>query len=247
MRPFKLGVIFLIVFFKLKFSEAPMHIDAWVAWNIGQGQWVTHILNDYCRHFDAGGEFGSFKKIKKSLMYHCGTKTNEIALSHWDLDHFFNLPSLAKALPRVCWRYQPVFASQKAQARKILQLELPICQAGALLNYWSPPAAHTTNESSAVFSEQQALLPGDSPINQEKIWSQQLELAKIKILILGHHGSRTSSGRDLLTRLPALQFAVSSARYARYRHPHPDTLKRLREFNVPVLRTEDWGHIWFTK
>ena len=239
--------VFLIVFLKMTIAETPEHIDTWVVWNIGQGQWVTHITSTQCRHFDAGGEIGSFKRIKRLLLNVCGSKKNELLLSHWDSDHFFNIPSLARAVPSLCWRHHTHFGEKKAQAQKILSLKISECAVSEELPMWQPATARTTNESSAVFAEQNVLLPGDSPITQEKLWAHQLaEVDSAKVLILGHHGSRTSTGRELLAQLPRLSFSVSSARYERYRHPHPDTVKRLQEFKIPLLKTEDWGNIWFT-
>ena len=238
-------LIFLIVFFKIKSAEAPAHLDMWVNWNIGQGQWLTHITNETCRHFDVGGEFGTFKRLKKSLIFYCGKKRNELILSHWDLDHFFNIPSLAKSFPGVCWLHKPEFAAEKPQAQKIIALKLSPCP-GESPSFWQPARAETTNDSSAVFMEQEVLIPGDSPIQQEKLWAYQVPgITSTRVLILGHHGSRTSTGRDLLSQLPHLKYAISSARYARYHHPHPDTLGRLQAFHIPVLKTEDWGNIWF--
>ena len=238
---------FLIVFFKLAIAQAPAFVDTWVAWNIGQGQWVTHVTSDVCRHFDVGGEPGTYRRIKRRFLIACGHKKNEILLSHWDFDHFFNIPSLARSVPSACWLYQPSYGGTKAQAQKILSLKIPPCVPDPNLAHWFPAAARNTNESSAVFAEQGVLLPGDSPITQEKIWANQLRaVSTAKVLILGHHGSRTSTGRELLSLLPDVLFSVSSARYVRYRHPHIDTVMRLMEFRIPLLKTEDWGNIWFT-
>ena len=75
-------IILIIITFKLKYAEAPDYINLWVTWNIGQGQWVTHVLPDTCLHYDMGGEFGSFKKNKKIMIRYCGNKLNKLNLSH---------------------------------------------------------------------------------------------------------------------------------------------------------------------
>ncbi|MBK7961611.1 MAG: hypothetical protein IPK04_10715 [Bdellovibrionales bacterium] len=80
----------------------------------------------------------------------------------------------------------------------------------------------------------------------EKIWAANLtnlETKQIKVLILGHHGSKTSTSEALLQRLPRLKFAIATARESRYGHPHFVVLNRLRQHRIPILRTEDWGHI----
>lgn len=236
-----------LVTFKLATADAPKHLNNWVVWNIGQGQWVTHIMTDECHHFDAGGEFGSFQNIRKNLFHFCGKKPNKLNISHWDYDHIFNIPALARSLPDLCWQNRPEYGSNKKYAQKILQLKIPYCKAdNTSLKAWTPLSPRDTNSSSIVFSEEDVLITGDSPITQEKIWIQQFkEVFKTKVLILGHHGSRTSTGQELLRNLPNLNISIASARYIKYKHPHLDTLKRLASFKIPVIKTEDWGNIWF--
>jgi hypothetical protein len=60
----QLALIFFIVFLKLNFAATPTSLNIWVVGNVGQGQWVTHIIPDECIHYDAGGEFGSFYSVK---------------------------------------------------------------------------------------------------------------------------------------------------------------------------------------
>ena len=240
-------VAFLIIIFKIKSADTPLYIDIWVVWNIGQGQWVTHIQSDECTHYDIGGEFGSFKNLRKSLLYSCGKKLNKLNLSHWDYDHFMNLPLFIKSIPKVCWNVRPVFANTKKSAQKILALNIPDCQhPDPDLKKWSPLTSKNTNESSVVFLKSNVLMPGDSPIQKEKLWASEFNaIQSTQVLILGHHGSRTSTGGFLLSKLDKLYYSIASARYLKYRHPHSDTLTRLSEHKIPILKTEEWGHIWF--
>lgn len=232
-----------MVLLRLPAANAPLRQNFWIVWNIGQGQWVTHVLTDECLHFDAGGEPGTFKKMRAQLITNCGRKQNKLLLSHWDMDHFLHIPFLAKTIPRLCWQFKPRFGAGKASVQKILNLKIKNCSDEASIRLWTPEYARTTNDSSSVFISDSVLLPGDSPTAQEKVWSKNLPA--VKVLILGHHGSRTSTGDELLSRAPELSWAVSSARWVKYRHPHEQTLQRLYKKNIPVLRTEDWGHILF--
>ena len=242
-------VVFMLIFFKLQTLQAPGNINLWVVWDIGQGQWVTHILPATCIHYDIGGEPGTFSRVRASLIKFCGTKENRISLSHWDFDHYLNLPAVARTLPKVCWETLPRYEIYKKSAQKIIALKLPFCQTPVDLvqvTKWQPLTAHSTNDSSIVHLEQKVLLPGDSTIREEKVWSHDLKsIEQVKVLVLGHHGSGSSTGDVLLHHLPNLKFAVSSARYARYRHPNIFTRQRLQRSKIPLLRTEDWGSIWF--
>lgn len=88
------------------------------------------------------------------------------------------------------------------------------------------------------------LAPGDSSTRAETTWASTLRnLEETRYLIVGHHGSRTSTGEHLLKRLSRLRLAIASARQRRFGHPHPEVLERLSRHHIPLLRTEDWGNI----
>ncbi len=241
--------IFLILFFKLSTFGDSLLVDHWVVWNIGQGQWVTHILTEDCIHYDIGGELGTYKNIQQPLKKSCGRKQNIIFLSHWDFDHYFNLTYVAKNFRNVCWASRPNLIKQNVSVQKIINLNITACSNTWSLHEksksWHPLNGKTSNDFSIVSREQQYLMPGDSPVKQESKWDRQMNLNGVRVLILGHHGSRTSTGNDLLRHLPELKMAVASARSQKYGHPHLETLLRLRKNKTPVLKTEDWGSIWF--
>ena len=242
-------LIFLILFFKLSRIENSYFENVWIVWNIGQGQWVTHVQPDQCIHFDMGGDLGSFKNIQLSLHKLCSLKQNRIFLSHWDFDHYSNVFSLAQKMRYVCWASRPPQTRDNISVQKILDLNIPPCEVGwkltSEIKNWFPQSGKTSNDFSIVSLEDQYLMPGDSPIKQEKIWSHIMKIQNVRVLVLGHHGSRTSTGNELLQKLPRLKIAVASARISKYGHPHADTLLRLRKNKTPVLKTEDWGSIWF--
>jgi competence protein ComEC len=116
-------------------------------------------------------------------------------------------------------------------------------------------AKKTANEVSRVFViEKTILAPGDSTEKAEKYWAPQLtfhqinqtpEQNRIRILVLGHHGSRTSTSAALLSRLPHINAAIVSARKKKYGHPHAEVVARLRNKKIPMLLTEEWGSIHF--
>lgn len=242
-------LIFIMSFLKMTWAQAPTNQNSWVVWNVGQGLWVTHILPFTCTHYDFGGEIGSFKRLRQTLLKQCAYKQNRLNLSHWHADHFIQFNYIIKVLPKVCWESQPLYRPKTSLTEKIRTIHLPSCSATENSNVqsWTPLNYKSMNDSSSVFLDQNVLLPGDSSTAQEKNWSQILnKINQTEVLILGHHGSRTSTGVSLLSQLPKLKFSISSARIQRYGHPHKLTLRRLKRDLIPVLRTEDWGNIWFS-
>ena len=238
-------IVFKIAFLKCSIAATPVYFSSFVVWNVGQGQWLSFITPDRCLHFDIGGEFKTFNRIRAHFIKHCSQKQNELYLTHWDYDHILNLPQLVRHSSKVCWQIKPLIGLQKKMSQKILNLKILPCRTpNTLDDIWHPDHFKNTNDASIVFSHKHTLITGDSPQSQEKIWAAQMNLQKIKVLILGHHGSKTSTSNELLSQLPNLKMAVASARYQKYKHPHFKNVERLKQNRIPLLKTEDWGNIW---
>lgn len=214
-----------------------------VVWNVGQGQWTTAIDPLRCYHFDMGGEFFPIKTILR----HCRDKENFIFLSHWDWDHIGGLKKLQQNsfTSTICIAIKP--STKTSERKKNLVNQWPSCKDSNWkkdVDVWTPTLSRSSNESSSVFGFQHFLIPGDSPLSQETHWKSKPWITRKQVLLLGHHGSATSTSEALLKALPQVHMSISSARWARYHHPHPDVELRLGKAAIPLLRTEDWGHIW---
>ncbi len=212
-----------------------------IVWNIGQGQFTTYVGPNHCLHFDAGGEFNVMNRVKKL----CFNKMNYVYLSHWDMDHISWVGSFRKLLFKHCV-VTPTQKPQKKFSRK-LNSQIPTCSAEPLelkpklIYAGSNLTRARPNDQSVVYQFQSFLIPGDSTVKQELIWGQKINHSKY--LVLGHHGSQSSTSDLLLDRLPILQMAICSARRAKYGHPDGKVIQRLRRRKIPLLKTEDWGNI----
>jgi competence protein ComEC len=100
------------------------------------------------------------------------------------------------------------------------------------------------NEDSLVllveYGRFQALFTGDAGLPAEA--TLRRSLVPVDLLKVGHHGSRGSTGAELLDSLRPLVAVISVGRND-YGHPAPETLDRLRRRQVPVLRTDEDGTI----
>lgn len=209
-----------------------------IVWNVGQGQWATVSDERGCWHFDVGGEYAPWSEI----MEECRGRRNFVSLSHWDWDHVGLVGRARFYLPEICMLLRPQGIGSERKERQLAGME--DCAFARPYVFWDGALGKNANASSRVVSWRGVLLPGDSSRDQEKFWAEQLAgVSAARILVLGHHGSATSTGLDLLRKISRVRFAVASARFKRYGHPHPRVRADLVKRGIPLLRTEDWGTI----
>ena len=242
--------VFVIVFlFPFHHFSQNKHAQL-IVWHVGQGQMVTYSDLTTCIHFDMGGEVFPLKQLIKE----CGRKENKVFFSHYDWDHINFTKQAWKRLPFFCRLNDPGGRGTKKK-KQFLEV-VPRCGAKSLksakkiFREITFPAdrnkskRHTSanKHSRVVTVKSQVLIPGDSPGSSERLWQNKIK-ARIRILVVSHHGSRYSTTPQLLARLPFVKIAVCSSRKKRYGHPHPLTRKRLAVRGIPLLSTERFNHI----
>lgn len=194
-------------------------------------------------------------------------------LSHPHPDHFIGL---ASALPRLdvgeLWDSGqgedegagPVYASllRGLRARGVPVLHPDsLCGAprdfgGATVRVLSPCPSFkpfgSANDNSLVvhiaYGRRAVLLTGDAEHEAETSLVERFGPSlRADLLKVGHHGSRTSTGLDLLSAVrPSLALASCGVRN-RFGHPHPTALARLSAAGVPLARTDRGGAlVWET-
>jgi competence protein ComEC len=236
-------IILAICFLKTSISESPVLIDILIIRAVGQGQWITHLTNTTCDHYDFGGEKTTLRKNKKLFIQQCQRKKNRLHLSHSDYDHYSFYKLIIDSTKETCW----VYKSAGFNDRQIKQ-QIPYCKIFENLHHKlisTSLFSKNKNDQSAIYSINNLLITGDASQKIEKKLMKYAknDLSKVKFLILGHHGSRTSSHLQFLQELKNLKMAFVSARFKKYKHPHSVTVQNLKKIYVPLLRTEDWGHI----
>ncbi|WP_310737694.1 hypothetical protein [Mitsuaria sp. WAJ17] len=86
-----------------------------------------------------------------------------------------------------------------------------------------------------------ALLTGDVEAPDEAQMLSEGQVLPSEVLLLPHHGSRTSSTPAFLAAV-APRLALAQAGYRnRFGHPHPEVLARLRAAGIPVWQSPGCG------
>lgn len=102
-----------------------------------------------------------------------------------------------------------------------------------------------TNNNSVVtlldYKDNEFLFTGDleSDVETKLIG----KIPAVDVLKVGHHGSNSSTSNALLQSIKPSIAVISVGKNNRYGHPHQETLQRLSERNIEILRTDLNGTI----
>jgi competence protein ComEC len=131
----------------------------------------------------------------------------------------------------------------------------PLEAGGATIEVLAPcpsvDTARNTNDNSFVirirYGERAVLLTGDAEREAEELLLASRMDLSADFLKVGHHGSATSTSRELLERVRPGHAAISCGVRNRFGHPRRETLENLRAYGVFARRTDDEGAItWAT-
>jgi competence protein ComEC len=235
---------------------APGEFDL-IALDIGQGTSVLVRTRDHTLVFDAGPQYSresdAGERVLLPLLRARGeTKLDRLVLSHRDLDHVGGAAAVIKGLP-----VDDVLSSLELE-HPILALAAHTtrCQAGQSwvwdgvhFDLLRPPAEDyertlKSNAMSCVLrvssgagtaAARSVLLTGDIEKEQEAaLIASAPEALPSSVLIVPHHGSRTSSTAAFLDAVRP-KVAVFQAGYRnRFGHPAPDVMARYLARGIEV-------------
>jgi len=87
------------------------------------------------------------------------------------------------------------------------------------------------------------LIPGDIEAAGEAALLEDAAKLRSEVLLVPHHGSRTSSAAAFVSAV-APQWAIVSVGHAnRFGHPHPHVLSRYRALDARIVRTDHHGAV----
>ena len=87
------------------------------------------------------------------------------------------------------------------------------------------------------------LFMGDAGTTTEKEILDKYNLPDIDVLKVGHHGSKTSSGKDFINEINPKYSIISVGKKNRYGHPNKEVLDNLKVSKI--YRTDQDGSIMF--
>ncbi|MES2952312.1 MAG: DNA internalization-related competence protein ComEC/Rec2 [Pseudomonadota bacterium] len=227
-----------------------------LAADIGQGNAVLVRTASHALLYDAGPRFSlesdAGHRMLVPLLQALHTQLDTLVLSHRDLDHVGGAPAVLAMQPQA-----ELLSS--IEASNPLQTLRPAkrCVAGqrwewdgVYFDVLHPQTADydvpaKSNAMSCVLrvsnGAQTALLVGDIELAQEaRLVAQGIDL-RSDVLLVPHHGSKTSSSAEFLDAVAPRVAIVQSGYRNRFGHPVPAVLARLQERQIQVVDSPHCG------
>jgi competence protein ComEC len=237
--------------------------------DVGQGDsLIVQFPSGHSMIVDTGGTAGSFDvggRVVTPAAWRLGVRRLDwLVITHGDLDHLGGAAAVAGDLdPREVWEGVPVprnrdLTSLRTEARLGRRVWRTVRDGhamevgGVTLDVLHPPAPEwerqkIRNDDSIVlrlrYGDVEVLLTGDAGAEFERRWSDEGDAAPVRVMKVGHHGSRTSSSEVFLSRYRPTVALISAGRANLFGHPAPEVLERLQRVGAEIFRTDRDGAV----
>ncbi|WP_051940409.1 DNA internalization-related competence protein ComEC/Rec2 [Stenoxybacter acetivorans] len=239
-----------LLLFLLPFCYQPPKPKAGEAWltflDVGQGLSVLLQTHRHNLLFDTGTHYAAQMQVLPELRAQGVRRLDALTLSHNDIDHDGGAALLQVAMkPNQIYGGQPnayPFATQYCAGGMYWQWD------GVWLEWLTPPplSHYQDNDLSCVLrvvaADQAVLITGDLGKGGEAVLLEKYgDDLYSQVLVLGHHGSRTSNSAAFVNAVSP-QWTVASAGWDnRYKHPHKEIQAILSARHIELLRTDTMG------
>ena len=230
-----------------------------IVFDVGQGQSILLTCDDRNYLVDCGGdsERNAADTVSHELLSRGITRLDGVILTHFDVDHAGAVSRLLTSIPAK-ELYLPDIQEGSLARRELERCRSPIqwirqqtClqTEGAKLTFI--PGEHETDDNERslciLFQTENCdiLITGDRSTVGEKALLEAIQLPELELLVVGHHGAKSSTGFELLTATKPKAAVISVGAENSYGHPSKDVLYRLKLFSCSIWRTDLDGTVVF--
>jgi len=226
--------------------------------DVGQGQSVLLHAGGRYVLVDCGGDSGDDAgDVAANMLQGLGeNKLDLLVLTHFHADHANGVLQLLKRI-EVCAILMPEPEGDSVLEEAIVSLareqgielvtvtgDTTVELGGeATLTVYPPLGSRDINErglsllcTDGTFD---VLITGDMGQEVERLLMEHARFPKVEILVAGHHGSKTSTSRELLEQIRPDTVVISAGSNNLFGHPHQEMLRKLFEQSIDIYRT-DW-------
>ena len=227
------------------------------ALNVGQGQCMILQSEGKTYLVDCGGTYDedAADLAAEMLLSQGISRIDGLILTHYDRDHTGGVPYLLRRI-----HCETLFAPRAEDENNVLDTIKPLIDGDTILvdrdmvitygstelRIFGPVTANSDNDSCLAVLFRSAycdiLITGDRSTTGEWVLIKTASLPELDILVAGHHGSKHSTGAELLEVTKPKIVVISVGRNS-YGHPAPELLERLEDAGALVYRTDIHGNI----
>lgn len=217
--------------------------------DVGQGLSVLVRTGSHSLLYDAGarsrGGFDLGDAVVVPALRALGVRRlDRILISHGDVDHAGGLQSVRRAFPDAALSSGEPGRVGGQPCRSGERWEWD----GVYFEVLHPPAhfPELGNESSCVLSVAsaagRALLPGDiGEVIEGRLLRDEAAKLPADLLLVPHHGSRSSSASSFVAAVAPRWAAVSAGTGNRFGHPHAEVVERYRDQGALLVSSAEYG------
>lgn len=228
--------------------------------DVGQGQCILLQSGGRTYMVDCGGKGadGTADEAAQMLLSQGITKLDGVIITHFDGDH---CAGAANLLTRVDADVVllPVTEDESGVADAISSETggnvyrvteiVKLTYSDVVITVIPSYMENSDNESGlcVLFQTENCaiLITGDRNAFGERMLLRNIEIPDLDVLVVGHHGSKYSTGKELLEATKPETAIISVGENNPYGHPAQETLDRLIEFGCKVYRTDLHGTILY--
>ena len=233
------------------------------ALDVGQGQCVLLQSGGNTFLVDCGGDYDeeTADLAAETLLSMGISRIDGLIISHYDRDHCGGAEYLAQRI-KIDRAYLPVPREPGPLSDRVIrglsgteiiwmEEDMELRFGESQIRIFAPRPGNSDNESCAAVLFQRGkydtLITGDLPASRELWLLENQELPDLEVLVVGHHGSKTSTCQELLDQCAPDVAMISAGDGNPYGHPALPVLERLEQAGCRILRTDQMGTITYRR
>ena len=226
--------------------------------DVGQGQCILLQSEGKTYMVDCGGDLdtAAADKAAAHLLSQGIGRLDGLILTHYDRDHSGGVQYLMQRIA-VDMLYLPNskdeegvgYALQSQTTGQVIHVlqDLRIQYGPSTITLIPSENPGNNNESGlcVLFQRENCdiLITGDRSAAGERELIRHMDLPDLEVLVVGHHGSKHSTCRELLIKTKPDTAIISVGRDNSYGHPTEDVLQRLQKYGCVIYRTDRDGTV----
>lgn len=230
--------------------------------DVGQGQCILIQADGKTYLIDCGGDSDTrAADLAAEVLLSQGiSRLDGIIVTHYDRDHAGGVGYLLSRVPA-----DAVFLPDSPDEDDVLDTILPYCDGreifveedlllqwdDASMTVFAPILSSSDNERGlcVLFRDGNCdiLITGDLSSLGERLLLMEKQIPELTALVVGHHGSKSSTCEKLLEATTPQYAFISVGENNYYGHPSNEVLERLTQFGCIVYRTDECGTIIFRR